>query len=128
VREILLATAAAAAFLSSAQAEQKAKTPQQACQAQALAELAKWSGAFHVGMITRVMVILKGNRCLVFLDAPAIFEGKHTIRFIDVDEGSLLSEFYGPVNSDRGLCTYQGGKFPTAQCTLKEYWEKADQM
>ena len=95
---VLLATAAAAAFLSPAHAEKKAKAPEQACQAQALASIAReWpnvlSGTFEI--------ILKGNRCLVFLQAPAVFEGKRTAWLIDGKTGALLSEFYGPKDSDR---------------------------
>ena len=120
---VLLATAAAAAFLSPAHAEKKAKA--QACQAQALASIAReWpnvlSGTFEI--------ILKGNRCLVFLQAPAVFEGKRTAWLIDGKTGALLSEFYGPKDSDRGLCSYRGGKFPTVECTWNEYLDKADQM
>jgi len=48
-------------------------------------------------------IILKGNRCLVFLQAPAIFEGKRTAWLIDGKTGALLSEFYGPKDSNRGL-------------------------
>ena len=122
---VLLATAAAAAFLSPAHAEKKAKAPEQACQAQALASIAReWpnvlSGTFEI--------ILKGNRCLVFLQAPAVFEGKRTAWLIDGKTGALLSEFYGPKDSDRGLCSYRGGKFPTVECTWNEYLDKADQM
>jgi hypothetical protein len=42
--------------------------------------------------------------------------------------GELLSEFYGPKDSDRGLCSYRGGKFPTAECTWNEYLDKANRM
>jgi hypothetical protein len=125
VRKVLLATAAAAAFLSPAHAEKKGKVPEQACQAQALASIAReWpnvlSGTFEI--------ILKGDRCLVFLQAPAVFEGKRTAWLIDGKTGALLSEFYGPKDSNRGLCSYRGGKFPTVECTWNEYLDKADQM
>jgi len=40
----------------------------------------------------------------------------------------LLSEFSGPKDSNRGLCTYRDGKFPAAECTWTEYLEKANQM
>jgi hypothetical protein len=81
VRKILLATAAAAAALSLAQAaEKKAKTPEQTCQAQALASIAReWPNVLRGNF----EIILKGNRCLVFLQAPAIFEGKRTAWLID---------------------------------------------
>ena len=106
-------------------AEKKAKTPEQACQAQALASIAKeWSNVLRGSF----EIIVKGQRCLVFLQAPAIFEGKRTAWLIDGKTGGLLSEFYGPKSSDRGLCSYRGGKFPTAECTWEEYLDKADQM
>jgi hypothetical protein len=126
VTRILLATTAAAAFLSSAQAAaQKAKSPEQACQAQALASIAReWPNVLRGNF----EIILKGNRCLVFLQAPAAFEGKRSAWLIDGKTGDLLSEFYGPKDSDRGLCSYRGGKFPTAECTWDEYLEKANQM
>jgi hypothetical protein len=123
--KILLATAAAAAFLSPVQAAEKnAKTPEQACQTQALASIAKeWpnvlQGSFEI--------FLKGSRCLVFLQAPAIFAGKRTLWLIE-GNGLLLSEFYGPKDSDRGQCSYRGGKFPTNECSLDEYLDKANQM
>jgi hypothetical protein len=122
---ILMATAAGAVLLSSAQAAEKAKTPEQACQAQALASIGReWpnvlSGNFEI--------ILKGNRCLVFLQAPAAFEGKRSAWLIDGKTGALLSEFYGPKDSDRGLCSYRSGKFPTAECTWNEYLDKANHM
>ena len=123
VRKFLLATATAAAFLSPAQAaEKKAKTPEQGCQAQALASIAReWPNVLH----GTFEIILKGNRCLMLLQAPAVFvEGKRTAWLIDV----LLSEFYGPKDSDRGLCSYRSGKFPTAECTWNEYLDKANQM
>jgi hypothetical protein len=132
MRKILLAMAAAAAFLSPMQAaEKKAKTPEEACQAQALASIAReWSNVLK----GQFEIILKGNRCLVFLQAPAIFEGKRTAWLIDGKNGELLAEYYAPTtgaawkDSDRGLCSYRGGKFPTAECTWNEYLDKADQM
>jgi len=116
----------AVAFLSSARAaEKKAKVPEQVCQTQALASIAKeWPNVLRGNF----EIILKGNRCLVFLQASAIFEGKRTAWLIDGKNGELLSEFYGPKNSDRGLCSYRSGKFPTAQCTWDEYLDKANQM
>jgi hypothetical protein len=72
--------------------EKKTKTPEQACQGQALASIASgWpnvlSGHFEI--------ILKGQRCLVFLQAPsAISEGKRAAWLIDGKNGELLSEFY----------------------------------
>jgi hypothetical protein len=126
VRKFLLATAAAAAFLSPAQAAKKAKTPEQGCQARALASIAReWPNVLH----GTFEIILKGNRCLILLQAPAVFvEGKRTAWLIDGRTGVLLSEFYGPKDSDRGLCSYRSGKFPTAECTWNEYLDKANQM
>jgi hypothetical protein len=122
---ILMAMAAAALFLSPAQAAVKGKTPEQACQAQALASIGReWSNVLRGNF----EITLKGNRCLVFLQAPAVFEGKRTAWLIDGKSGALLSEFYGPKDSDRGLCSYRGGKFPTEECTWNEYLDKANQM
>ena len=121
--KVVLATAVVVAFVSPAQAAaKKAKTPEQACQAQALASIAReWPNVLH----GTFEIILKGNRCLVLLQAPAVFvEGKRTAWLIDV----LLSEFYGPKDSNRGLCTYRDGKFPSGECTWTEYLEKANQM
>jgi len=47
---------------------------------------------------------------------------------LDGKTGVLLSEFSGPKDSNRGLCTYGDGKFPAAECTWTEYLEKANQM
>jgi hypothetical protein len=58
---------------------------------------------------------------------PAVFEGKRTAWLIDGRTGALLSEFYGPTGSDRGLCRYRGGKFPTGECAWDEYLDKANQ-
>ena len=114
-----IATAAAVALVSSAQAaDKKAKTPEQACQAQALASIAReWPTVLH----GTFEIILRGHRCLVLLQAAAVFEDKRTARLLDGKTGVLLSEFYGPKDSNRGLCTYSGGKFPPAECTWKEY-------
>ena len=125
--KVLLATAVVVAFVSPAQAAaKKAKTPEQACQAQALASIAReWPNVLH----GTFEIILKGNRCLMLLQAPAVFvEGKRTAWLIDGRTGVLLSEFYGPKDSDRGLCSYRSGKFPTAECTWNEYLDKANQM
>ena len=71
---------------------------------------------------------------MLFLQAPAVFEGKRTAWLIDGKTGDLLSEFYAPTNGgawkddDVGLCSYRGGKFPTKNCTWSEYMDKADQM
>jgi hypothetical protein len=49
-------------------AENKAKIPEQACQAQALASIRReWSNVLR----RNFEIILKGNRCLVLLQAPA---------------------------------------------------------
>jgi hypothetical protein len=102
------------------------------CQGQALASIASgWPNVLK----GQFEIIVKGNRCLVFLQAPsAISEGKRAAWLIDGKNGELLSEFYGPTNGgafkdgDRGLCSYRGGKFPTAECPWSEYMDKADQM
>jgi hypothetical protein len=129
MRKILLVMAAVAAVHSPVQAAEKTK--EQACQAQALASIARgWSNVLK----GQFEIILKGNRCLVFLQAPAIFEGKRTAWLIDGKNGGLLAEFYAPTtgapwkDSDRGLCSYRGGKFKTGECTWEEYMGKADQM
>ena len=126
VSKVLLATAVVVAFVSPAQAAaKKAKTPEQACQAQALASIAReWPNVLH----GTFEIILKGNRCLVLLQAPAVFEDKRAARLLDGKTGVLLSEFYGPKDSNRGLCTYRDGKFPSGECTWTEYLEKANQM
>jgi hypothetical protein len=109
-----------------APAEKKARTAEQACQAQALASIARqWpnvvQGYFEI--------IIKGNRCLVFLETPGVFAGKRVARLIDGKTGDLLSEFDGPKDTkERGLCSYRGGKFPTSECTWDEYLAKAEQM
>jgi Rap1a immunity proteins len=113
-------------------AEKQDNAPEQACQAQALASIAsKWKNVRR----GQFEVIVKGNRCLVFLQAPAIFEGKRTAWLIEGTIGDLLAEFYAPItgaelwkDSDRGPCSFRGGKFPTGECTWSEYMDKADQM
>ena len=76
-----IATAAAVALVSSAQAaDKKAKTPEQACQAQALASIAReWPTVLH----GTFEIILRGHRCLVLLQAAAVFEDKRTARLLD---------------------------------------------
>ena len=109
-----------------------AKSPEQACQAQALASIAReWPGVLK----GQFEVILKDNRCLVFLQANStMYEGKRAAWLIDGKTGDLLSEFYAPTtgagwkDSDRGHCSYRGGKFPTSECSWSEYMDKADQM
>jgi hypothetical protein len=130
MRKILLVMAAVAAFHSPAQAAEK--TPEQACQAQALASIARgWSNVLK----GQFEIILKGNRCLVLLQANSrTFEGKRAAWLINGKTGELLAEFYAPTtgdvwkDSDRGLCSYRGGKFKTGECTWEEYMDKADQM
>ena len=124
--KVLLATAVVVAFVSPAQAAaKKAKTPEQACQAQALASIAReWPNVLH----GTFEIILKGNRCLVLLQTPAVFEDKRTARLLDGRTGVLLSEFYAPKDSNRGLCTYRGGKFPSAECTWDEDLKNANQI
>ena len=128
MRKILLAIAAAAALFSSAQAAEK--TLEEACQAQASASITrKWpkvlKGQFEI--------ILKGNRCLAFLQAPGVIEGKRTAWLVDGTNGELLAEFTAPTtgagwkDSDRGFCSYRGGKFKTGECTWGEYLDQADQ-
>jgi hypothetical protein len=122
----LVATTVAVAFVSTAQAgDKETKTPEQACQAPALASIAReWPNVLH----GTFEVILKGDRCLVLLQAPAVFEDKRTARLIDGKTGALLSEFYAPKDSNRGLCTYRSGKFPSTECTWDEYLKNANQM
>ena len=124
--KVLVATTVAVALVSTAQAgDKKTKTPEQACQAQALASIAReWPKVLH----GTFEVILKGDRCLVLLQAPAVFEDKRTARLLDGKTGVLLSEFYAPKGSNRGLCTYRSGKFPSAECTWDEYLKNANQM
>ena len=132
MRTILLAAIAAAALLSPAQAaDKKAKTPEQACQAQALASIAnEWPNVLR----GEFDIILKGDRCLVFLQADSIFKGKRTAWLIEGKNGELLSEFYGATQGgafsagDTGHCSYRAGKFPTGECTWSEYLDKAGQM
>lgn len=107
------------------------KPLEQACQAEALGSIAKsWPNVLRGQFET----IVKGNRCLVFLQADAIYQGKRTAWLIDGKNGDLLAEFYAPTNGeawkddDRGLCSFRGGRFPTGECTWQEYMEKADQM
>lgn len=107
------------------------KTPEQACQAQALGSIARqWPNVLRGNF----RIYLKDDRCLVFLQAPAIFEGKRSAMLIDGKSGDLLSEFYAPTagapwaDTDRGLCSYRGGKFPTSECSWSEYLDKASQM
>ena len=107
-------------------AAEKTKTPEQACQAQALTSIARvWPNVLHGNF----EIILKDGRCLVFLQAPSVlFEGKSTAWLINGKTGELLSEFYGPKDSDRGLCSYRGGKFPTSECAWSEYLDKVNRM
>ena len=72
---------------------------------------------------------------MVFLQANSrMFEGKRAAWLINGKTGELLAEFYAPTtgpgwkDSDRGLCSYRGGKFPTSECAWSEYLDKADQM
>jgi hypothetical protein len=133
LRKILVAIATTSALLLPAQAaEKKAKTPEQACQSQALNSIAREWPNFLKG---KFEVILKGKRCLVLLQANStMFEGKRSAELIDGKTGDLLAEFYGPTSggawkdSDRGLCSYRGGKFPTNECTWDEYLVKANRM
>ena len=82
-----IATAAVVALVSSAQAaDKKAKTPEQACQAQALASIAReWPTVLHgtFEIILRVTavarsIVSQGHRCLVLLQVAAVFEDKRT--------------------------------------------------
>ena len=128
-----LLAAAIALSVGAAQARDRmAKTPEQACQGQALNSIAReWPG----GLKGQFEIILKGKRCLVFLQADSpLFEGKRTASLIDGKTGELLAEFYAPTSggawkdSDRGNCSYRGGRFPTGECSWQEYMEKTDQM
>ena len=93
ITKMAIATAAAVALVSSAQAvDKKAKTPEQACQAQALASIAReWPTVLH----GTFEIILRGHRCLRPLQAAAVFEDKRTARLLDGKTGVLLSEFDG---------------------------------
>jgi opacity protein-like surface antigen len=129
MKKILVAIAAAVAFFSSAQAAEK--TPEEACQAQASVSIAsKWPKVLK----GQFQIIVKGNRCLVFLQAPVVIQGKRTAWLVDGNGGELLAEFTAPTtgaawkDSDRGLCSYRGGKFKTGECTWGEYLDQADQM
>jgi hypothetical protein len=74
----------------------------------------------------------------VFLQAPAIFEGKRAAWLIDGKAGDMIAEFYAPVNpagawqdSDPGNCTYRDGHHGpsgTSSCTWSEYLDQIDQM
>ena len=123
VRKLLLTMAALAAFLSLAQAvERKAKPPEQACQAQALASIARgWPN-----VLRGYFEITESDRCLVLLSERASFEVKRTSWLIDGKTGELLSEYHGYY--DRGICSYRGGKYPTGECTWNEYLDKNSQM
>jgi hypothetical protein len=127
VASLVLATATAHA----GQRKTETVTPEQACQAQALGAIARnWSNV----MKGQFQIIVRDRRCLVILQAPAIYEGKRTACLIDGKTGEMLSEFYASVgpngwqDNDRGLCTFAGGKFKTSECTWSEYLDKADQM
>jgi hypothetical protein len=127
----VLLVAAIVPGIGAAKTRDQQKTPEQACQAQALASIARnWSNVLK----GQFEIILKGDRCLVFLQAPAIFKGKRTAWLIDGKTGDLLAEFYAPTtgdawkDSDRGLCSYRGGYFPTGECTWEEFMDKADRM
>jgi hypothetical protein len=124
----LLTTAAVLTALTAstftAQAVEK-RTKEQACQAQALTSIIKgWPNVF----IGTFETFLEGNRCLLILAAPSAFKGKRTIWLIEGKNGDLLAEFYGPEDSDRGLCSYRGGKFKTGECSFDEYNANASQM
>src|SRR5438046_2049700 len=87
------------------------------CQAAALTSIAK---NYRNVLRGQFEIILKDNRCLLFLQAPAIYEGKYTAWLIDGITGDLLAEFYAPKapgrawsDKDKGLCTFRSGKFPT---------------
>ena len=131
MKRIIIAAALLAA--TSITAHAGSKTPEQACQAQALTSIAsQWSNVLR----GQFEIIVKGKRCLVLLQAAsAIHEDKRTAWLIDGKTGDLLAEFYAPVSAsgvweygDRGLCSYRGGKFPTAQCTWADYVDNADRM
>ena len=120
----LVMATATGALLSPAQAvEKQAKTPEQACQAQALASIARgWSNVLS----GQFEIIVKGDRCLVFLQSSStMFKGKRAAWLIDGKTGTLLSEFWAPSDgsgwkdSDRGLCSYRGGKFPNERVLVE---------
>jgi hypothetical protein len=111
ILEIALALAAHSA-MAAAQ-----KTPEQACQAQALASIAReCPGGANI--------LAKDRRCFVFLQAPsAMFPGKRAAWLIDGKTGEMLSEFYAPAGDgwtrdSRGICTYRGGALPYGRMRL----------
>ena len=94
------------------------KSPEAVCQSQAMVHLSKmlvFEGRFEI--------FIRWGHCVLLLQAPAIFEGKRTVSFFDGKTGDLLAEFYGPKDSDTGLCSYRGGALPTnGDCTSKEFF------
>jgi hypothetical protein len=119
----------AAMMLNIASVEAKdrsTKTPEQECQAQSLASIAReWQNVTK----GQFEIILKGRRCLVFLQADSkMYEGKRTSWLIEGATGELLAEWYGPRGSNTGMCSYRAGKFKTGECTVEDYMDKADQM
>ena len=112
-----IVTAATDAFVSSAQAaDKKAKTPEQACQAQALASTAK-----DGRRPTAPSKNLKSNRLLVMPSCACCFRGQSnrpTTRW-----HRCADVFSDPKDSSRDF-TYCGGK-SSAECTWKDHLEAA---
>jgi hypothetical protein len=108
MKKLFLVATMCIAFISNANAGQQ-RTPEQACQAQALGSIAhSWPNI----MQGQFQIVVKDHRCLVFLQAPAIFEGKRAAWLIDGKAGDMIAGFYAPVNpagawqdSDPGNCT-----------------------
>jgi hypothetical protein len=129
MRKILLAMAAVATFFRRRKLPRRRPRPQRKLARPSIAR--EWSNVLK----GQFEIILKGNRCLVFLQVNSrMFEGKRAAWLINGKTGELLAEFYAPTtgaawkDSDCGLCSYRGGKFQTGECTWEEYTHKADQM
>jgi hypothetical protein len=121
VSVLLLATTAIAA-----PAKQKPRTVEQSCPAQALASIArKWPDVVQAYF----EIIIKEDRCLVFLDTPGTFAGMRVARLIDGKTGDMLSEFDGPKDAkQRGFCRYGDEKAAKIECTWDEYLARTKQM
>jgi hypothetical protein len=94
MRSIVIVTLLLSATTAiAAPAEKKARTAEQDCQAQALASIARKLPDVLQGYFE---IIIKDNRCLVFLETPGVFAGRRVARMIDGKTGDMLSEFGGP--------------------------------
>jgi hypothetical protein len=102
----------------------------QSCVEQVAGAVVKWD-------VTKGLVeaIEKGQRCLVFLQVDSkLFPGKRAAWLIEGKNGKLLAEFCAPTDggackdTDRGLCSFRTGRFPTSECAWSEWMDKASQM